>query len=262
MENLFTSCKEKIILALLFLFLGLESGFAHFGILIPSDTMINRDGEKKISLLLSFSHPFERAGMEMRKPKQFNLFMEGKKIDLLNTLKEMDVFGAKGWSAKYWIKRPGVYHFAFKPVPYWEPAEECYIIHYTKTVISAFGDEEGWDKELGLKTEIVPLSRPFGLYQGNVFQGIVKKDGKPVPYSVVEFEYLNQDRMKAPNDYMITQTTKADQNGVFTISVPKAGWWGFAALNSADYKISHNGVDKDVELGAVLWVKFIDWQKK
>lgn len=56
-----------------------------------------------------------------------------------------------------------------EPKPYFEPAEDCYIIHYTKTVVSAFG-LEGWDRELGLKTEIVPLTRPFGLYAGNVFQ--------------------------------------------------------------------------------------------
>jgi hypothetical protein len=32
---------------------------------------------------------------------------------------------------------------------------------------------------------------------------------------------------------MITQVVKADANGVFTYGVPFAGWWGFAALNTA-----------------------------
>jgi hypothetical protein len=26
------------------------------------------------------------------------------------------------------------------------------------------------------------------------------------------------------------------------------------------FKLKHNGKDKDVELGAVIWVKFHDWQ--
>ena len=30
---------------------------------------------------------------------------------------------------------------------------------------------------------------------------------------------------------MVTQTIKADPNGIFTYAAPKAGWWGFAALN-------------------------------
>ena len=149
--------------------------------------------------------------------------------------------------------------FFMEPTPYWEPAEDCYIVHYTKTVITAFGDDEGWDQEIGLKTEIVPLSKPYGLYTGNVFQGIVKMDGKPVPFCEVEVEYYNADgKAQAPTDYMVTQTVKADVNGVFTYATPKAGWWGFAALNTSEEKI--NG--KDVEIGAVLWVEFHDWKER
>jgi cobalt/nickel transport protein len=55
---------------------------------------------------------------------------------------------------------------------------------------------------------------------------------------------------------MMILTTKADGNGVFTFAVPVSGWWGFAALNLADFKISHEGEAKDVELGAVIWVYF------
>jgi cobalt/nickel transport protein len=47
---------------------------------------------------------------------------------------------------------------------------------------------------------------------------------------------------------------------VFTYAAPVAGWWGFAALNPANFKLKHNGQEKDVELGAVIWVKFHDWQ--
>jgi cobalt/nickel transport protein len=146
-----------------------------------------------------------------------------------------------------------------EPQPYWEPAEDKFIIHYPKAVVTAYGNDEGWDEEIGLKTEIVPLAKPFGQYSGNVFQGIVKMNGEPVPYSEVEIEYYNEDgSKKAYNDYMITQTIKADSNGVFTYAAPIAGWWGFAALNDADFKIKYEGQDKDVELGAVLWVKFHD----
>jgi cobalt/nickel transport protein len=55
---------------------------------------------------------------------------------------------------------------------------------------------------------------------------------------------------------MITQTIKADENGIFTYAAPVSGWWGFAALNSADYQLPHQGENKDVELGAVIWVYF------
>ena len=166
--------------------------------------------------------------------------------------------GHQGWQATYPIQRPGVYTFHMEPQPYWEPAEDCFIVHYTKTVVTAFGDDEGWDAEIGLPTEIVPLAKPFGLYAGNVFQGIVKLNGKPVPYAEVEVEYYNQDgKAQAPTEYMITQTIKADQNGLFTYAAHRAGWWGFAALNEADFKLkTTSGEEQGVELGAVLWVHF------
>jgi cobalt/nickel transport protein len=59
---------------------------------------------------------------------------------------------------------------------------------------------------------------------------------------------------------MITQTIKADQNGVFTYAAPAAGWWGFAALSQADFKLDHAGEKKDVEIGAVIWVEFHEWK--
>jgi cobalt/nickel transport protein len=84
-----------------------------------------------------------------------------------------------------------------------------------------------------------------------------------VPYAVVEVEYYNKGKKAAsPTDCMITQVVKADSNGVFSYAVPKAGWWGFAALNTSDEKIKYQGEDKEVELGAVIWVEFKDWQEK
>jgi cobalt/nickel transport protein len=58
---------------------------------------------------------------------------------------------------------------------------------------------------------------------------------------------------------MITQVVKADEKGIFSYTPPAEGWWGFAALNTSDKKIKHNGIDKDLELGAVLWVEFFKW---
>ena len=231
--------------------------WSHFGMVIPSDTMVMQDDDRSIRVTLSFSHPFEMVGMELVKPKSFNVVVGGKQDSLLGSLKTTQVMGHQAWQAQYPLKRPGVYMFYMEPEPYWEPAEDSFIIHYTKTVVAAFGDDEGWDAEIGLKTEIVPLSKPFGLYAGNNFQGIVKLNGNAVPFAEVEVEYYNHNKKySAPTEYMITQTIKADANGVFTYAAPVSGWWGFAALNNADYKLPHQGEEKDVELGAVIWVYF------
>jgi len=237
--------------------------FGHFGMIIPSDNMVMPGDSRNITITVSFSHPFEGNGMELAKPNKFGVFISGRNQDLLGQLKQTKVMGHKAWKLGYTLRRPGVYQFYMVPQPYWEPAEDKYIVHYTKTVVGAFGNEEGWDQPIGLRTEIVPLSRPFGLYAGNVFQGIVMLDGKPVPYAEIEVEYYNKDKsVVAPTDYMVTQVIKADANGVFTYGIPHAGWWGFAALNTAPEKIKYEGKDKEVELGAVLWVKFEPWTEK
>lgn len=234
------------------------SAFAHFGMLIPENSIITPD-KKSTKLELSFSHPFELAGMNLVKPKKFSVFYDGKETDLLPSLTKSKIMDRDAFSAEYKFKRPGMYTFFIEPAPYPEPAEDNYIIHYTKTVVSAFNEGEDWNKPLGVKTEIIPLTRPWGNYAGNVFQGVVLLDGKPAPFTRVEVELYNKKgKLEAPYECMITQEVLCDENGVFTFVCPKAGWWGFAALNDADYKIK----GKDVELGAVLWIEMIPYKNK
>ncbi len=256
--------KNIVFAAILTAFLlSASPGFAHFGMIIPSDSMVMADDNRTIELNLSFSHPFEIIGMDMEKPASFVVVENGQEKDLKPELTETNVMGHKAWKTSYLMKRPGVYMFCMTPEPYWEPMEDGFIIHYTKTVVTAFGIDDGWDAEAGLKTEIVPLSKPYALYSGNLFQGIVKLDGKPVPFADVEVEYYNKDKKaEAPTDYMVAQTIKADANGVFSYATPRPGWWGFAALNTADFQLEKNGVKKDVELGAVIWVQFLPWKEK
>lgn len=246
----------KVILPVMIVVLSFSLSWAHFGVIIPSDDIVTKEDKKDITLQIKFIHPFEGHYMNMEMPKTFGVLIEGKKHDLLQALMKNVIKGFITWEASYKIKQPGDHIFFVEPAPYWEPAEESFIIHYTKVIVSALGKEEGWDSEVGLKTEIVPLTRPYGLWAGNVFQGIVKVDGKPVPYAEVEVEYYNEGgRVKAPDEPYITQVVKADANGVFTYAMPKAGWWGFAALNVADFKLKHEDKEYPVEIGAVLWVK-------
>ena len=235
--------------------------YAHYGMIIPNDPMISQEDGRSVALTMSFSHPFELDGMMLDTPVAFSVTHDGVTTDLLGGLQDATVMDEQGYTLDYPLDRPGTYIFAMEPQPYWEPAEDAFIIHYTKTYVTAYGDDEGWDTELGLKTEIVPLTKPFGLWEHNVFQGIVKMDGAPVPYAEVEVEFFNNAGATVPDDLMITQTVKADAAGVFTYAPPSDGWWGFAALNTADYTLteSGSGEEKAVELGAVIWVHFEEW---
>jgi len=257
---------KRILMTICAVLLWAGQASAHFGMVIPSDDIITQKDEKTITLEVKFIHPMEGHYMEMEKPKQFGVRVGGRNVDLIEDLEPK-----KGrwvdqtrdftyWQTSYKIKRPGDYTFYVEPTPYWEPAEDCFIIHYTKVCVDALGLEEGWDDELGLETEIVPLTRPYGLWSGNLFTGIVKLNGKPVPYAEIEVEYYNKDGKIIPSaDPYVTQVIKADGNGVFSYAMPKAGWWGFAALNEASWTLKDpDGKEKPVEIGAVYWVRTRD----
>jgi cobalt/nickel transport protein len=239
-----------------------STALAHFGMVIPSAPTVMETAKADIDLLLKFWHPFENSGMDLEKPKSFTVYKDGKATDLTSSLKEVTIDGKKAWTLSQKLDRPGLNAFVMEPQPYWEPAEDCFIIHYTKVYVDAFGDDEGWNAQTqGLKTEIVPLSKPGGLYAGNVFTGRVYLDGQAAPETEVEIEWYPGPDLtgQAPYETMVTQVVVTDGQGLFHYAPPKSGWWGFAALSSADYKIKAEGQDKDVELGAVLWVYFHDF---
>ena len=147
---------------------------------------------------------------------------------------------------------------------YLEKEEDTYIQQFTKTIVNVGGLPTDWNEEVGLPAEIVPLAKPYAIYEGGTFTGVVKSEGKPVPFAEIEVEYVNyQPNVKAnafskqptispPADAFITMTIFADANGTFTFGIPKAGHWGFAALGVGPKK-EHNG--KELSQDAVIWVQ-------
>lgn len=242
---------------------GARTADAHFGMVIPEHSVLTEQN-RSTTINLSFSHPFEGIGMDLEKPKRFLMLQDGKETDLTGEISPVKIMKNSGFRYAFSPRRPGVYHFVMEPQPYWEPIEDRFIIHYTKTVISAFGAEENWMEPLGLPAEIKPLLRPFGNYQGNSFTGQVLIDGKPAAAAEVEVEYYNQaGGYRAPTDYHVTQMLVADDNGVFTFTCPLSGWWGFASLSMADYTLeSPEGEEKEVEIGAVLWIYLNEYDKQ
>jgi len=242
--------------------LSLAPLYGHFQVLVPSSDIVEDQSGSVIGIECVFCHPFEGDVMNMKIPSEFGVLIKGgKKVDLLASLVEIKMDGLSAWHAEYKMKQPGDHIFYVVPGPYWEPAEETFIIHYTKVVVNGFGLESGWDAKIGLKTEIIPLTRPYGLYAGNIFQGLVLVDGEPAPFTEVEVEYYNSEKKySAPAAPFVTQVIKTDANGVFSYAMPVAGWWGFAALNEAAEKMVNDidGASYPVEIGALIWVRAVD----
>jgi len=237
---------------------------AHFQGLYPSSPVVSQAARNSdLTLDLIWLHPFEGQVMDMAKPVSFGVIARGEKEDLFPTLKPISVKGHPAWQGKYRVKRPGDHVFHVTPAPYFEPAEDKLIIHYTKVVVPAFGMEEGWDALAGTPIEIEPLTRPYGLYAGNLFTGRVLLNGKPAPGVDVEVEYYNKDgRFKAPADPFVTQVVRTDGNGVFSYAMPLAGWWGFAALADGPEELTGpDGKPHAVEIGGLIWVNVQDFKR-
>jgi cobalt/nickel transport protein len=223
---------------------------AHFLTFLSNTDNVTDQKQTKIDFDISFIHPFEQSGMNMEKPEVFVNNKENKLV-----LKETKKFEHKAWSSSYDIKTPDVYKFFVQPQPYFEPAEEKFISHVPKLIISSFGLEDGWDEPLGLKYEIIPMTKPFALYSGNLFQGKVLHNGKAAANTEVEVELYNEFGLKAPSDAHITQVVKTDDNGVFSFVMNHKGWWGFAALIEEGELKHSDGKMYPVENGALIWIK-------
>ncbi len=235
---------------------------AHFLELIPSTEIVTSEVGPKVTLELRFTHPMERGPvMDMGEPLRFGVLGPEGQEDLAANLTGQEIEGSRAYRADYRVKRPGDHVFFVEPAPYWEPAEGVMIVHYTKVVVGAFGAEGDWDAEIGLPVEITPLVRPYGLWTGNLFRGVVKQGGKPVAFAEVEVEWRNDGTLSPPAVPFITQVIKADSQGVFSYAIPRAGWWGFAALLAGDTPMKNPaGETVPLEAGALIWVRVRDMQ--
>jgi cobalt/nickel transport protein len=232
---------------------------AHFLELIPSTDIVDEAGGRTVSLELIFSHPMERGPvMALGAPVRFGVLAAGQTQDLRPALTPQTVAGQSAFRAAHSLRAPGDYVFFAEPAPYWEPAEKKFIVHYAKVVVD-FGSGGGWDALVGLPMEIRPLSRPYGLWTGNLFRGIVLRHGRPLPFAEVEVEWLNDGSLKPPSDPFVTQTLRADGAGVFAYGLPRAGWWGFNALSEADQPArGPDGKPARTEIGGTIWVRATD----
>jgi len=244
---------------------------AHFQLVYTPEVNLTAAGDVPLKLL--FWHPFENGHvMDMAEPEALYAINRGKRIDLKDSLKAIQFTGqsnqGKAYEAVLPVKRSGDYVLVAVPVPYLEASEDLYIQQITKSYVNLRGVPTDWSETQGLKTEIRPLTKPYNVLAGASFTGQVLSEGKPVVGAEIEIEFMAAEPSMTDNKPLDataspmpggTVVLLSDDNGMFTFGIPKAGFWGFAALGTGPDK-SYDG--KELSQDAVLWLRAYDVKKR
>lgn len=242
---------------------------AHFQLIYTPDVLPERSQD--LPLKLVFWHPFENGFvMDMGVPEAFFALHRGQRIDLIDQLSPTTFAGAqntaKSYDAMLPVRRAGDYVLALQPAPYYEESEDIFIQQIAKSFVNRAGMPTDWSEELGLPAEIVPLSKPYNIIAGSSFTGRVMADGVPVAGAEIEVEYIaslpDMETASAgaasvdpmPGGAVVIHS---DDNGMFTFAVPRAGHWGFAALDIGPDK-THEG--KPLSQDAVIWIRAFEME--
>lgn len=236
---------------------------AHFQLIHAETPLIEAPGD--VPLRLIFWHPFENANvMDMAEPLDFYFVHRGERTSLLDRLSPITFTGAENEAAAFEatvpVTRAGDYVLVVEPAPYLEESEDVYIQQLTKVYLNRAELPTDWTEPQGLATEILPLNKPYNVAAGSTFTGQVLAEGEPVAGVEIEIEYL-----AAVPDFETNTANPpvvgplpggsivaiSDANGYFTFGIPRAGWWGFAALGSGP-QTEHEG--KELSQDAVLWI--------
>lgn len=254
------------------------SASAHFIVMYTPETALNRASDIPINIV--FTHAFAGGPtMAMEKPQRFYYSRRqsgrSEEVDLMEYLEPVDWESGDGtvtaWKAnipRSVMRSLGDYQIILEPTPYYEEGEELYIQQFSKLMINVGGVPGNWAETVGLPAEIEALNKPYANWTGSVFRGIVLSDGLPVAFTEVEVEYLNhpldvennrfedEGIIDAPHPSLASMVILTNEFGEFSFAMPKAGWWGFAALVVGPERVYNN---QNLSQDAILWVQVVDF---
>jgi cobalt/nickel transport protein len=253
---------------------------AHFNMLLPDRASAKKD--EAVTLTYQWGHPFEHQLFDAPAPEKLTVLApDGKAADLTKSLEKTTVPAAEGkkvtaYQLKFTPEQRGDYVFVLQTPPIWMEEEEEFF-HDTVKLVLHVQAQKGWDGAVLPEFEAMPLTRPYGLQPGMVFQEQVRAylpvpfEGKPnelpplnrplkllpLAGALVEVERYNAAPPKElPPDEYITRAVKTDPNGVATCTLTDPGWWSVTAHRDGGLR-EHGGKKYPVRQRATLWV-FVD----
>jgi cobalt/nickel transport protein len=147
----------------------------------------------------------------------------------------------------------GDYTFFLRTPPIWIEGEGEFLQDLVKVVLHVQA-QKGWDAVLPGTFQLVPLTRPYGLQPGMVFQAQAEGTDRPLKGAPVEVErYHPVPPKETPADEHVTRTARTDPNGVVTCTLTEPGWWGITVQRDAGTR-ERKGKAYPMRQRATLWV--------
>jgi cobalt/nickel transport protein len=250
----------RLATALLSLTLIGTPAWAHFNVLLPQAASAKR-GEA-VTLVYQWGHPYEHQLFDAPAPQGLVVLRpDGQKTDLTKALEKITVpaGGQKtvtAYEVRFTPDQRGDYLFLLNTPAIWMEEDQEFLQDTVKVVLHVQA-QKGWDGVAGAPLEMVPLTRPYGLQPGLVFQAQALADAKPLAGTLVEIEHYNPATPKLlPPDEHITRTARTDPNGVVTATLTDPGWWCLTAQRDGGQR-EHNGKMYPVRRRTTFWV-FVD----
>lgn len=248
------------ILALALLGLSVAAAPAHFNMLLPQAASVKR-GEA-VTFLYQWGHPFEHLLFAAPAPQSVVVLSpDGKRTNLESllekiTLPQADQKTVTAYRFRFTPQERGDYVFVLSTPPIWMEEDQEFLQDVVQVVLHVQA-QKGWDAAASPTYRMVPLTRPYGLQPGMVFQAQWAIQDKPLAGALVEIERYNAVVPKAlPPDEQITRTARTDPNGIVTCTLTEPGWWCLTAP-CGQGSLERNGKSYPLRRRATLWV-FVD----
>jgi len=230
---------------------------AHYSMLFPQVASVRRGQE--VTILFQWGHPFEHQLGNATAPQRLTAWSpSGKRADLTKTLEEVTVPGPEGkkvraFQCRFMPEERGDFVFILHGSPIWMEEDHEFFVDTVQVVLHV-QVQKGWDASLGKGLEMTPLTRPYGLQPGMVFQARILADGQALAGTTVEVERYNvTPPASLPPDEHITRTAKTDPSGVVTVSLMEPGWSGLTATRTLGKK-ERDGKSFPIRERVTLWV--------
>ena len=237
---------------------------AHYNMLLPDKPSVKK-GET-VTFTYQWGHPFEHELFDSPTPESLVVLApDGKKSNLTKSLEKITIPAGvdkkvTAYQFKFTPEQRGDYVFLLQTPLIWMEEDGKYLEDTVKVVLHVQA-QKGWDAKSEGEFELVPLTRPYGLQPGMVFQARLSIPPDDVriktvtnPVEIERYNPLAPERL--PPDEHVTRTVKPDPNGTVTATFTEAGWWCVTA-GSDTGQISRNGKRVGKTLRTTLWI-FVD----